>query len=285
MINENSKKPVSFFTCCYEADWEFFLKEGRLKKMIERCNYRFANRSLIINNVKNKAQVEQYALSAIEEGVIDNFYFSGEYIDEALNKFSLQRRDFKLDGYDGYWYSLGPLTAVYLCETPYLLYFAGDCMLPETFSLNWIEKGIEILNSNRKVICMTPTWAYNKGELQSDALGEDAFCYYDQGFSDQVFLIKTESFASWIYQEYNAKSEVFPIYGGNHFERKIFCFINNRQLLRGVFKTIFYTHEKLIIPGYVSKNNKNYLHQIKYIIAKIKRKLRKRNILLKYLLR
>lgn len=275
---------VSFFTCCYEADWEFFLKQGRLKEMIERCNYTFANTNLVINNVNNKDEVIKYAEQAVRDGIINNYFFSEDYADMVLKNFSIKRKDFRLDGFDGYYYSTAPLTAIYLCTTTYILYFMGDCMLNEKYAFNWIDEGVKRLQ-NEKVLCVTPLWSYYNQQVERNISGNNDFAYYDHGFSDQCFLAKTQKLNSDIYNEYNAKSEIFPIYGGNHFERRIFCFINNKNFLRCIFKNIIYTHNKLMKPEFIRVEKANIKIKILYFIARIKRQIRRRNIFVKFLLK
>lgn len=282
-MTPGQKNCVSFFTCCYEADWEFFLKEGRLKEMIGRCNYPFASRNLIINNVNDRDKVIQYAELAIKDGIIDNYFFSEEFIAQALLKYHIKRRNFKLDGYDGYWYSVGPFTALFVCKTDYLLYFTGDCMMQQAYEPGWINKGINKL-AKSNIFCVTPLWNYLTPRETFDYEEDD--CYYDKGFTDQTFLIKTESFSAINFNEYHVRSEIFPIYGGNHFERRVFCYMNNRNYKRCVFKNFIFIHEKLMKPGYKSPGKRNRIgNEIKYIIAKAKRKFRKKNILVKFLLR
>jgi hypothetical protein len=277
---------VSFFTCCYEADWECLLIEGRLKKMIDLCNYTFVSKNLVINNVEDKEKILKYANQAKADGIIDNFYFSEDSKDKILQDFSIKRRNFKLDGFDGYWYSVGPLTSIYLCSSTFLLYFASDCILSGSANFNWVHEGSKILNNNNNVLCITPTWDYNKDEPKTAAIFEDKICYYDRGFSDQVFLIFAKNFKSDIYNEYNKGSEIFPIYGGNHFERRVFCYLNNHHYLRGVLKIVYYRHDKLVKPGYVSTlNNNNLKNYILYTISRFKKKFRKRNLFVKHLLR
>jgi hypothetical protein len=283
-MQAKNKAGVSFFTCCYEADWEFFLKEGRLKEMIERCNHAFSSRNLIINNVNNKEELKRYAELAIQENVIDNYFFSEDYVQDVLKNFSLKRRDFKLDGFDGYWYSIAPLTAIYTCSTEYILYFMGDCMLNEKYAVDWVENGMKQLH-NKNVFCVTPLWNYYNKEVENDLLANDSVYAYDQGFSDQCFLAETRKLNGNIYNEYNSSSERFPIYGGNHFERRIYCYINNRDYRRCVIKNIVYTHEKLLKPGFDSEKKFSLKDETKYIIARFKRIFRRRNMLIKFLLR
>ena len=275
---------VSFFTCCYKADWEFFLKEGRLKEMIERCNHNFASRNLIINNVDDKQEVVKYAELAVQDNVIDNYFFSEEYAGHVLEKFAIKRKDFRLDGFDGYWYSIAPLTAIYLCSTTYILYFMGDCILSKKYDVDWIEDAIKQLQP-QAVFCVTPLWNYYDERVEGDLLLNDGDYAYDQGFSDQCFLAETQKLNGQIYNEYNTSSERFPIYGGNHFERRIFCYINNRDYRRCVIKNIMYTHEKLLKPGFISEKKSSLRNEAKYLVAKTKKALRRRNMFVKFLLR
>jgi hypothetical protein len=274
---------VSFFTCCYKADWEFFLKEGRLKEMIDRCHYDFDSRNLVINNVIDREEVKRYADKAVTDGVIDQYFFSDEYIGGALRHFHLKRKYFRLDGYDGYWYSVAPLTAAFVCTTSYLLFFTGDCMMQEKYDGAWIQEGIGQLQ-DEKIFCVTPLWAYFDKKVEKN-FKEGVNCFYDQGFSDQCFLARSRDLRGDIYNEYHVLSEVFPIYGGNHFERRVFCYINNRKLLRCVFRNVVYEHDKLVKPGFFQEKKFSLIEEAKYFIAKTKRAFRRRNILVKFLLR
>ncbi len=49
--NNGGQPTVSFFTNCYENDWERVLKGDRLEQMIDRCELTFFEKILIINNV------------------------------------------------------------------------------------------------------------------------------------------------------------------------------------------------------------------------------------------
>lgn len=274
---------VSFFTCCYKADWEFFLKEGRLKEMIDRCHHPFESRNLIINNVNDREEVQRYADKAVSEGVIDHYFFSEEYIEAALQHFHLQRKNFRLDGYDGYWYSVAPLVAAFVCSTRCLLYFTGDCMMQEKYDDDWIQEGV-IKLEDKKVFCVTPLWDYYDKNEETNFTEDDEYIY-DHGFSDQCYLARSSDLNSDIYNEYHVLSEIFPIYGGNHFERRVFCYINNRKLLRCIFKHVVYEHGKLVKPEFYKEKKFSLNDETKYIIAKIKKVFRRRNILVKYLLR
>ncbi len=281
---ESVDTQVSFFTCCYKADWEFFLKQGRLKEMIERCHHAFATKNLIINNVDDRQEVNRYAKLAVQEGVIDHYFFSEDYTEQVLEHFSIKRKDFWLDGFDGYWYSVAPLTAIFLCSTNYMLYFMGDCMPDKRYTFDWVKESVHKLNKHN-VFCITPYWQQFNTQKVDNFLMEDQNCFYDRGFSDQCILAQTQKLKGTIYNEYNAGSEIFPIYGGNHFERRVFCYISNKKHLRGILKNVGYTHEKLVMPQFFKEKKFSLRDKTKYVIAKVKKVFRRRNIFVKYLLR
>jgi hypothetical protein len=52
---------VTFETKCYENDWEYILKGCRLDEMIRRCNFKFKEKILYINNVTDLKKVCGYA--------------------------------------------------------------------------------------------------------------------------------------------------------------------------------------------------------------------------------
>lgn len=64
---------VTFETKCYENDWQFLLKAGRLKKMIDWLDYKFDHKVLYINNVNNLDLVKKHADKCISRNIIDSY--------------------------------------------------------------------------------------------------------------------------------------------------------------------------------------------------------------------
>ena len=60
-----------------------------------------------------------------DKGVISNYFFVEDYIDEALEYFELTKEALG----KGYHYSNHELASIYLCKTDYLLFFTGDTWL------------------------------------------------------------------------------------------------------------------------------------------------------------
>lgn len=274
MISTESK-PVSFFTICYEGDWERILKENRLERIIRQCNYDFSEKGLIINNVKDRPTVEQYAKEAVKNGIIDVYYFSEDYSDEILTKFSITRNSFKLDFYDGYYYSIGPLTAVYLAKGKYLLYLTGDCLI-EPQSVAWIDESVERMENDKNIFVASARGVDTNIECTWYASKEDDSFFYTHGFSDQCFMVEPRRLHGDIYNNYHYYTERYPVYGGHLFEKRVNSYMCVNQLDRIVKKGAFYSHEKLLNAGLEEQQVKPTLSKkLKRMAGNSSRKLRK----------
>lgn len=265
---------VSFFTNCYEGDWERVLKENRLEIMIERCKMNFFEKVLIINNVKDRQLVEQYAKAAVDKKIVDAYYFSEDHSDAILSAFSIKRKSFHLDFYDGYWYSMGPLAAIYFCKGKYLLYFTCDCMIYEGANSQWIEDSVELMKQDKSIFAANPL---ESAIVRMDyVIKEDDNFYYSIIFSDQCFLIERDRFYGDIYNEYHYFSERYPLYAGELFEKRVSSYMSSNQLVRIVRKDIYYSHEKLLnkdLEGIQTKPG--FKKRTRMIAAACSRKIRK----------
>ena len=271
-------KTVSFFTVCYEKDWEKILKENRIGTLISNCNFPFNEKVLIINNVKNRKLVEGYAIEAVNNKIIDKYYFSEDFSEKLLSTFCIRRKSFVLDTYDGYWYSIGPLSAVYCCQSKYLLYFTGDCMVPLSNS-PWIQDAIEVFESNSTILTANPVWDNKIQEAIDESFSEDSKWCYSYGFSDQCFLLEKSRLYGDVYNYYHPASERYPMYGGNIFERRILCYMRCKNLHRITRKDIYYTHIKLLSDSYSKEVPKKSLaKKFRKIVANL---LKKRRIMMK----
>lgn len=274
-MNNISSTTVSFFTICYEGDWERILKENRLERIIKQCNFDFFERGLIINNVKDRALVEQYAQEAVKKGIIDVYYFSEDHSATILSKLSIKRSSFRLDFYDGYYYSIGPLTAAYQAKGKYLLYFTGDCLM-EPHSKPWIGESIARMEADKQIFVASARGADTEPEVQFHAIGEDDSYIYTNGFSDQCFLVETSRLQGDIYNFYHYYTERYPLYGGELFEKRVNSYMCINQYSRIVSKHAFYSHEKLLNEGLQDIQEKPGLDKkIKRVAGKYSRKIRK----------
>lgn len=230
-------KTTTFETKCYENDWETLIKHNGLQRKIENTNYNFTKKILFINNVNDINLVKKEADTLVNQNIIDSYCVVEDYADEVLNKFNITKESFK----GGYYYSIAELVSIYLCETDYLLHLSGDSII-ENKEFNWIDKAIDIIENNQKILVANPTWNFKYYEAKAESFDEDDDWYYGYGFSDQSYLIKTSKFNKSIYNEYNPASDRYPPYGGELFEKRIDSYMRNKELYRITSKHISYSH-------------------------------------------
>lgn len=237
---------VTFETKVYEKDWKYLLKDGFLKKNIERCKYNFTCRTLFINNVKDADEVLYYAYKLKKTNLVDNIYLVQDYEKEVLDHFNLTKNSFK----GGYYYSIAELTSIYLCSTKFLLHFSGDSFMQQSPKASlWIDEAIDIIIKNPDILVANPTWNFNYNQVKNESFGELKNFFIGYGFSDQCCLINVDPFKKDIYKENNPLSQRYPEYGGELFEKRVDAYMRNHNLKRITSKEISYIHKNFPKTG------------------------------------
>lgn len=154
--------------------------------------------------------------------------------------------------YDGYISSIPAITAIFLCDTDYLLYFDEDASLCDAESREWIKQAIGIMERNEKYVVANPIWNGNIEEVESESIGSIESFYVSQGFSNQCFLINVERVKTWF--DFNEKvpyslKKQYPYYAGNCFERRFATFMVHHNLYRLTAKEANYFHEDFTPEG------------------------------------
>ena len=233
---------VTLETKCWERDWEKLLCTDRLKHLADRSAYPFVKRLLMINNVADLGRVVSLAQAAVADGRITDYVVVQEHAAAALDFFDLTAADLGR----GYVYSIAELVSIYLCETDYLLHFAGDC-LPRKRS-GWVAKAIDVLAADPRVRVANLSWDTPDCPSENTPAREASFgrrgdFFLGYGFSDQCYLIRTRDFRSRIYGESNAASDRYPLYGGELFEKRVDAWMRNHDFLRATYIHAVYDHE------------------------------------------
>ena len=213
---------VTFETTIFEKDWEVILKTGYLEKMIARCNYGFQRKVLIVNNVKNRKDVESVCQSKKRDGIINDFYFVEDYDKEVLDFFDIDPLSFR----GGRIYSMPPLVGIYLCETRYLLRFTGDSIIINDHP--WIDESISLMDG--EIISAAPKVDFYDERNPIRIIGD---FQVTKAFSDQCFLADTDVFKKKIYNYTSEYTSNYPAYAGQPFERRIadFMFCENKFMI------------------------------------------------------
>ena len=93
---------ITFETKCWEKDWKYLLKTNLLKKSIDRNNYLFEKKVLMINNISNYTTVTKAADKLINNGTLTDYFLVDDYAEKTLNFFNLTKEDLG----SGYYYSI-----------------------------------------------------------------------------------------------------------------------------------------------------------------------------------
>jgi hypothetical protein len=188
--------------------------------------------------------VYKKAMQKVKEGILSHVYIANDSVAEVLSFFQLKRSDF-VDETDipsdwVYYNALGPLTALYFARSDYFLYLTGDVTLPKPCS--WIDKAIQKMEQNREYRVANLIWNDNMKEVKRESYKKEGdFFVAHQGFSDQMFLVRTEEFRQPIYSEIRADSHHYP--RGAVWEKRVFSYLKNRNLQRITYRKGHYIHE------------------------------------------
>jgi len=206
--------------------------------MIERCNYPFTRKVVMINNVDDIDKVRHYAEKKMKKGIIDQYFIVDDYAKTALDFFNIDIQSF--DG--GYYYSIAELVGIYTCKTDFLIHFSSDTIADNSRS-SWIREAIEILNERRDVLVANPTWDFNFLQAKEESFDSAGNFFLGYGFSDQCYMIRTDDFRKQIFNEKHPLSDRYPKYGGELFEKRVDSYMRNHTLFRITSKQSCYIHK------------------------------------------
>ena len=204
-MSDTSREPktVAFATSCWERDWKqiLFDSDYLAKRQIANHCFPFAEKILVINNVKNPSLVLKAAEQRIHEGILTRVLMADEVAPMLLASFDLKREEFQ-PGPDAaqyasvnpdwiYYNALGPLAAIYGAKSEYLLYLTGDVRLDQP--VDWVGKAIGLMEDEPRYKVANLLWNGKKEEAKVESFEKKrGFYVSDKGFSDQLFLIKRE---------------------------------------------------------------------------------------------
>ncbi len=228
---------VTLSTACWEKDWRLILLDPDYLAIRQIGNHQFPfdERLLIINNVIDIDAVKRAAERKIEEGILTRYVVATD----ILPHYQLKRSDFT----DWQYYNaLAPLTAIHECRTDYLLYLTGDVYLKK--KVDWIPKAIRYMERRPQVKVANLTWNDKTKEAKQESK-RTTWNFYraDQGFSDQMFLVRRADFQAPIYGEMREDASHYP--RGDVWEARVFSFMKNRGWERITYRHGSYTHENV----------------------------------------
>jgi hypothetical protein len=243
---------VTFETIVWEKDYEIILKSGRLQNMIHRCHYPFKEKKLFINNVNDLGKVQKLADKLINKSVIDEYVIVKNFSKEALDFFEISKESMG----KSYYFSIAELVSIYLWTTKYLLHFTGDSIPMRNTQFHWLLLLIQKLESNSQISVANLLWNKKIKEAIDESIEYDSQFCIGYGFSDQMYLIRTEEFRRPIYNEHNEKSSHYPDYGGELFEKRVHSWMLNHNRYRATYLGLSYKHRNFSKKNWVRQLNR-----------------------------
>ena len=266
---------VDLLISMYERTYREVLVPGFFPAIEKQNCITFANRIAIINNVISRKDAALRAESLLASGEIHRYFFVSDHIDQALEKTGLTHDDLGPVANYTNWAIAG------ICTTASPWFVIWDSEISLTEPINWIEPSIAFLAENSRAFVAAPNhhpeWVC--GSVKNKILNLNGNFALGYGFSDQVFLARTEQFACPIYGEKCLASLRYPLaHIGSVFEQWVDSYMRNHHLWRAIYIPAVYHHpEETFGLGYPKDMSK-----IEYLKLKrneyLYRKLRNRGI-------
>jgi len=226
---------VDLVVNCFERTYREVLDRELLAEVAEDNRFPFASRTVLVNNVDDRADARRRAEAAVECGAIDRFVFVADRLDEALRRTGLQRGDLGAVPYFTDW----ALVAVTLDGLDWMLHWDADVRLQAP--MDWVSPAIELMERDPRVLVANPNWEFpNLHEFTFETVGEFALGH---GFSDQVFLGRRSELGAPIYSSRSLSLLRYPVaHLADIFEARIDAHLRAAGRLRATHRTARYIH-------------------------------------------
>ena len=273
------QEAVDLFVNTFERSYTKVLSKGFFPSIEEQNKYGFSKKIALINNVRSKKDASIRADLLLERGEIDEYYFVGDYLDQALEKTGLNHEDLGR----GKHYTDCALVAVTLSKNPWLLYWDADVFLHEP--TNWIEPAIKLMKNNTFIFAANPNFdpKWVKDSIKNGTMKVKDGFGLSYGFSDQLFLVRSKELARPIYKEKCLASLRYPLaHIARIFEMRVDAYMRTHNRLRATHISTPYFHPHPESPSYppelswaehIKKRRNEYLYRKlrnKYILAILK---------------
>jgi hypothetical protein len=199
-MSTDSRGAVDLVINVFERTYRRALEPGAVAAIADANRFPFARRTILVNNVDDRADAEVHAQALVEAGEVDELYFVADRLDVALATAGLRRRELEPLLH----YSDGPLVAAALPGSPWLLYWDPEARLADP--VDWITPALDLMKRDGRVIVANPSWEAPDGHGRRPGVEREASETRDgfalgDGFSDQVFLASRASLAAPVYRQ------------------------------------------------------------------------------------
>jgi hypothetical protein len=233
---------------CYERTYRRVLAPGFFPALAAEQRHAFARRSVIVNNVRDRADAERRAEALREDGEIGAWFFVEDHLEGALERTGVSASEIRRAPYFTDW----GLVLVTVPGPDWVLHCDPEIRMLEP--ADWVTPSIRLMEADRRVIVANPRWY--APTPRHDTLARTTFERIGSfalglGFSDQLFLCRRSELAAPIYGQRCLATRRYPMANVTRsFEARVDAWMRHHDRLRANFLDAVYAHPDEIGDAY-----------------------------------
>jgi hypothetical protein len=236
----------------YERTYRHVLEPGFFQTLTADHRYGFVRRTVIVNNVADRLDVEQRIRHLQAAGELDACFFVEDHVDAALLATGLSRADISRAPYFTDW----GLVLVTVPGPDWLVHCDPEVRLQTP--TDWVAPSIELMERDSRVMVANPSWyapTPAHDTLERTTIERSAEFALGLGFSDQLFLSRRSELAAPIYQQRCLATRRYPMANvSRSFEARVDAWMRHHDRLRANFLDAVYVHPDDIGEAYPSRD-------------------------------
>lgn len=262
---------------CYERTYRDVLAPGVVARVCDQNRFRFAQRTVLVNNVDDADDARERGRRLIEAGEIDRLEFVAEYLDAGLAAAQLRREELGKVPYFTDW----ALAALVLGGPDLMLHWDAEVQL--VAPVDWVTPSIELMTDDSRVLVCNPSWGDDADLARQTSEERGAFAL-GHGFSDQVFLVRRSELARPIYGDRTLADLRYPVaHLGRIFEARVDSHLRRRGRLRATYRPATWRHVSTMGVAYPPRTPSETLRYarnraITFVLTRMPRRLRPRTL-------
>lgn len=226
---------VDLVVTVYDRTLRDVLAPGCLTAIAGGNAFAFARRTLLVNNVASREEVEALARERIATGELDRLAFVADHLDEALRVTGLARAELEPIPYFTDW----AIVAATMPGPEWVLHWDAEVRM--IAPVDWITPALELLGRDRRVLVVNPYW--NVPTLEQTTFERDGDFALGHGFSDQVWLARRSELSRPIYHQRSLARLRYPMaHVGHIFEARVDAHLRHHGRLRATHVRATYRH-------------------------------------------
>jgi len=256
---------------CYERTYREVLAPGFFPAVADNQARRFTRRTVIVNNVDDRADVEMRIARLQSTGELDAAFFVEDRIEEALRRTGMSREAITRAPYFTDW----GLVLVTAPGPDWLVHCDPEVRLQDP--RDWVGPSIALMQRDRRVMVANPSWY--APTPQHDTLARTTLECVEGfslglGFSDQLFLGRRSELAAPIYRQRCLATRRYPMANVSpSFEARVDAWMRHHGRLRANFLGAVYAHPDEIGGAYPERRPGEKLQSLvnRALIAAVQR--------------